>query len=46
MLVVTRTVKGPARVVFEAWTKAELLQQLVVAEVVPDFSAFLRWHSG
>ena len=26
-LVVTRTVNGPARLVFEAWTKAELLQQ-------------------
>ena len=26
-LVITRTVSGPARLVFEAWTKAELLQQ-------------------
>jgi len=26
-LVVTRTVNGPARIVFEAWTKPELLQQ-------------------
>ena|SRR5688572_13185723 len=26
-LVVTRTVNGPARLVFDAWTKAELLQQ-------------------
>src|SRR6187402_2168896 len=26
-LVVTRTVNGPARIVFEAWTKAELLKQ-------------------
>jgi uncharacterized protein YndB with AHSA1/START domain len=26
-LVVTRTVNAPARIVFEAWTKAELLQQ-------------------
>lgn len=26
-LVVTRTVNGPARLVFEAWTKAELLKQ-------------------
>lgn len=26
-LVVTRTVNGPARIVFEAWTKAELLQR-------------------
>ena len=26
-LVVTRTVNGPARIVFEAWTKPELLRQ-------------------
>ena len=26
-LVVTRTVRGPARLVFEAWTKAELLER-------------------
>ena len=26
-LVVTRTINGPARLVFDAWTKAELLQQ-------------------
>ena len=26
-LVVTRTVNGPARLVFEAWTKAELFRQ-------------------
>ena len=26
-LVITRTVNGPARLVFEAWTKAELFQQ-------------------
>src|SRR5580765_4672196 len=26
-LVVTRTINGPARIVFEAWTKPELLQQ-------------------
>jgi uncharacterized protein YndB with AHSA1/START domain len=26
-LVVTRTVNGPARIVFEAWTKAELLKR-------------------
>jgi len=26
-LVVTRTINGPARLVFEAWTKAELLKQ-------------------
>lgn len=26
-LVITRTINGPARLVFEAWTKAELLQQ-------------------
>jgi uncharacterized protein YndB with AHSA1/START domain len=26
-LVITRTINGPARIVFEAWTKAELFQQ-------------------
>jgi uncharacterized protein YndB with AHSA1/START domain len=26
-MVITRTINGPARIVFEAWTKAELLQQ-------------------
>ena len=26
-LVVTRTINGPARIVWEAWTKAELLRQ-------------------
>ena len=26
-LVVTRTVNGPARIVFDAWTKAELLRR-------------------
>jgi hypothetical protein len=26
-LVVTRTVNGPARIVFEAWTKPELFQR-------------------
>jgi uncharacterized protein YndB with AHSA1/START domain len=26
-MVITRTINGPARLVFEAWTKAELLQQ-------------------
>ena len=26
-LVITRTINGPARIVFEAWTKAELLKQ-------------------
>lgn len=26
-LVVTRTIDGPARIVFDAWTKAELLEQ-------------------
>src|SRR3954468_858321 len=26
-LVVTRTINGPARIVFEAWTKPELLRQ-------------------
>jgi uncharacterized protein YndB with AHSA1/START domain len=33
-LVVTRTVNAPARIVFEAWTKAELLQQWWVPKSV------------
>src|SRR4026208_2229721 len=31
-LVVTRTVNGPARIVFEAWTKPELFQRWGVRE--------------
>lgn len=34
-LVVTRTVNGPARLVFEAWTKAELLKQWWVPKSFP-----------
>ncbi|HET6381180.1 MAG TPA: SRPBCC domain-containing protein [candidate division Zixibacteria bacterium] len=34
-LVVTRTVKGPARLVFEAWTDAELLRRWWVPESFP-----------
>jgi uncharacterized protein YndB with AHSA1/START domain len=34
-LVVTRTVNGPARLVFDAWTKAELLQQWWVPKSFP-----------
>ena len=34
-LVVTRTVKGPARIVFEAWTKAELLERWWVPKSFP-----------
>jgi uncharacterized protein YndB with AHSA1/START domain len=33
-LVITRTVSGPARIVFEAWTQAELLQQWWVPKSV------------
>ena len=34
-LVITRTVNGPARIVFEAWTKAELLKQWWVPKSAP-----------
>ena len=34
-LVVTRTVNGPARLVFDAWTKAELLQHWWVPKSFP-----------
>lgn len=34
-LVVTRTVNGPARLVFEAWTKAELFQKWWVPKSAP-----------
>ena len=34
-LVVTRTINGPARIVFEAWTKAELLKQWWVPKSFP-----------
>jgi uncharacterized protein YndB with AHSA1/START domain len=34
-LVVTRTVNGPAHIVFEAWTKAELLEQWWVPKSFP-----------
>jgi uncharacterized protein YndB with AHSA1/START domain len=34
-LVVTRTVNGPAHLVFDAWTKAELLQQWWVPKSFP-----------
>jgi len=34
-LVVTRTVSGPARLVFEAWTKPELFQQWWVPKSFP-----------
>ena len=41
-LVVTRTFNGPARIVFEAWTKPELLQAVVGAEVDGHDPALLR----
>lgn len=34
-LVVTRTINGPARIVFEAWTKAELFQKWWVPPSAP-----------
>jgi uncharacterized protein YndB with AHSA1/START domain len=34
-LVVTRTINGPARLVFEAWTKAELFKQWWVPKSAP-----------
>jgi uncharacterized protein YndB with AHSA1/START domain len=34
-LVVSRTIHGPARLVFEAWTRAELFQQWWVPKSVP-----------
>ena len=40
-LVTTRTVNGPARLVFEAWTKAELFRRWSI-EVVWSDPAFLR----
>ena len=41
-LVVTRTFNGPARLVFEAWTKPELLKQWWVPKSLPHLAAFLR----
>lgn len=34
-LIITRTINGPARLVFEAWTRAELLQQWWVPKSAP-----------
>ena len=36
-LVVSRTINGPARLVFEAWTKAELFQRWWVPKSAPIF---------
>ena len=41
-LVVTRTFNGPARLVFEAWTKPELFRQWWVPKSMGDVPAFLR----
>ena len=41
-LVVTRTINGPARIVFEAWTKPELFKQWWSTEVLRPVRAFLR----
>ena len=41
-LVVTRTFNGPAHIVFEAWTKPELAQAVVGAEVVWNIFHFVR----
>ena len=40
-LVVTRTVNGPARIVFEAWTRPELFKRVVGTEVDGHVPAFL-----
>ena len=43
-LVVTRTVNGPARLVFEAWTKAELFRRWWVPKSYGNDPAFpARW---
>ena len=39
-LVVTRTFNGPARLVFEAWTRPELFQRWWVTEIVSGLPAF------
>ena len=41
-VVVTRMFNGPARLVWEAWTKAELFRAVVGAEVDGNDPAFLR----
>ena len=41
-LVVTRTFNGPARIVFEAWTKPELLKRWWVPKSSGLIPAFLR----
>ena len=41
-LVITQTFNGPARIVFEAWTKPGAAQALVGAEVDRRVPAFLR----
>ena len=41
-LVVTRTVDGPARLVFEAWTKPELFRQWWVPKSLGMSLLFLR----
>ncbi len=41
-LVVTRTVNGPARLVFEAWTRADLLERWWSPKSFPDLAAVLR----
>ncbi len=41
-LVVTRTINGPARIVFEAWTKADLFKQWWVPKSCGLSILFLR----
>ena len=41
-LVVSRTLNGPARIVFEAWTKPELFRQWWVPKSAGNVPAFLR----
>ncbi len=47
-LVVTRTINGPARIVFEAWTKPELFKQWWVRSpsACPCFPARWMFVSG
>ena len=44
-LVVTRTVNGPARIVFEAWTRPELFKQWWVPKSMVCPCVPVRWMS-
>ena len=45
-LVVTRTIEGPAHIVFEAWTEPELLTRWWVPKSVPIPCCRARWTSA